>query len=110
VTTLDREVEARALPPPYLLKFDTHGFEAPILKGAPRVLADAEAIIMECYNQRISSECLLFHEMCALLAAQGFRCIDLVDPMHRARDGTFWQMDLVFVRATRPEFASVSYD
>jgi FkbM family methyltransferase len=109
VVTVDAEVEARALPGPYLLKFDTHGFELPILKGAQVTLARTEVIVMECYNFRISPECLTFPEMCAWLAGRGFRCIDLVEPMHRPYDGAFWQMDLVFVRDDRPEFSYQRY-
>jgi hypothetical protein len=29
--------------------------------------------------------------------------------MHRPRDDAFWQMDLVFVRADRPEFTYLRY-
>lgn len=109
VTTLDAELSARKLPGPYLLKFDTHGFELPILKGAATTLANTDVIVMECYNFRISPECLTFPEMCAWLGERGFRCIDLVEPLHRPRDGAFWQMDLVFARADRPEFAYQRY-
>lgn len=109
VTTIDAELAARKLPGPYLLKFDTHGFELPILKGALATLAQTEVIIMECYNFRISPECLTFPEMCTWLGEQGFRCIDLVEPLHRPHDGAFWQMDLVFARADRPEFSYQRY-
>ena len=97
------------LPGPYLLKFDTHGFELPILNGAARTLAETEVIVMECYNFRIGPHALTFDEMCRHLGERGFRCIDLVEPMHRPRDDSFWQMDLVFVRQTRPEFAYTGY-
>ena len=109
VVTLDEELAARRLPGPYLLKFDTHGYELPILKGATATLADTEVIVMECYNFRISPECLTFPEMCAWLGERGFRCIDLADPLHRPHDDSFWQMDLVFVRDTRPEFGYQRY-
>ena len=109
VTTVDHEVRARKLDGPYLLKFDTHGFELPILKGALDTLSKTDVIIMECYNFRIAPEGLTFDEMCRHLAGLGFRCIDLVDPMYRPHDGAFWQMDLVFVRQTRPEFNYQQY-
>lgn len=109
VVTLDAELARRNLPGPYLLKFDTHGFEVPILKGAAQALRATEAIVMECYNFRISPECLTFPEICQLLAGEGFRCIDLVAPLHRPYDDSFWQMDLVFARSDRPEFAYSSY-
>ena len=109
VVTLDAALKARSLPGPYLLKFDTHGYEVPILNGAPATLARTEVIIMECYNFRIAPECLTFYEMCAHLAQRGFRCIDLVEPMHRPHDDSFWQMDLVFARDSRPEFSYQGY-
>ena len=110
VTTVDNEIRTRRLPGPFLLKFDTHGFELPILKGASETVRNSEVIVMECYNYRISEECLLFDEMCLHLKSQGFRCIDLVEPLHRPHDHTFWQMDIIFVRDSRPEFRYISYD
>jgi FkbM family methyltransferase len=109
VVTLDVALKARNLPGPYLLKFDTHGYEVPILNGAAETLARTEVIVMECYNFRIAPECLTFHEMCGYLGQLRFRCIDLVEPMHRPHDDSFWQMDLVFVRDSRPEFSYQGY-
>jgi len=109
VTTLDAEVRARKLEGPFLLKFDTHGFEVPILNGAAETLARTEAIVMECYNFKIAPPCLLFHEMCALMEQKGFRCIDLLDVMRRPLDGCLWQMDFVFARNTRGEFSVARY-
>ena len=34
LTSVDHEIASRGLPGPYLLKFDVHGFELPILRGA----------------------------------------------------------------------------
>jgi FkbM family methyltransferase len=109
VTTIDSEVEQRGLPGPYLIKLDTHGFEVPILRGAARTLEQTDVILMECYNFRLSHECLLFHEMCAHLEPLGFRCIDMVDVARRPYDGSLWQMDLVFVRSDRNEFGYEQY-
>ncbi len=105
MTTIDHEIQSRQFGGPYLVKLDTHGFEVPILNGAMNVLEQTKVIVMECYNHRITSECLLFFEMCEYLQKFGFRCIDLVDPQHRPSDKTFWQADLVFVRDDRPEFS-----
>jgi len=109
VAPLDALVEKNRLAGPYLLKLDTHGYEIPILKGARKILQDTEVIVMECYNFRIATECLRFDEMCGYLHGLGFRCIDLVCPLHRPLDGSLWQMDLVFVRETRPEFSVAKY-
>jgi len=109
VITVDGELEARRLQGPYLLKLDTHGFEVPIFKGAAKTLADTDAIVVECYNFRIAPECLTFDEMCRYLGECGFRCVDLVDPLYRPHDDAFWQMDLVFIRNSRPEFSYQGY-
>jgi FkbM family methyltransferase len=110
VTTVDKEVESRRLPGPYLLKLDTHGFEVPILRGARGALESTGIIVMECYNYRIAPECLLFDEMCAHLRTLGFQCIDLADPMFRPHDDTLWQMDLIFVRKDWKGLAYFEYD
>lgn len=108
-TTVDHEVATRALPGPYCLKLDTHGYELPILAGAESVLDQASLLIVETYNFELFPGVLRFHEMCSHLEPLGFRPIDLVDPIRRSRDGVFWQCDLFFARADRPEFASNSF-
>lgn len=109
VVTIDEELAARKLEGPYLLKFDTHGFEVPILTGAASTLERTEVVVMECYNFRIAPEALTFDEMCRYMGERGFRCVDLVEPLHRPYDDSFWQMDLIFVRNDRPEFSYQRY-
>lgn len=110
VTTLDFEVSKNNLHGPFLIKFDTHGFEIPILKGAIQTLEQTSVIIMECYLHRLTEDSLLFHEICLYLDELGFRCIDMVDPVWRAYDDTFWQMDLIFIRKESPEFQYSQYE
>jgi FkbM family methyltransferase len=110
VTTLDSEVPNRKLSGPFLMKLDTHGFELPILKGATQTLKNTEVIVMECYAQHLMPNSLNFAQMCQYLDTLGFRCIDLVDPVWRVYDDSFWQMDLIFVRKERPEFAYTAYE
>lgn len=110
VRTLDSLVKDRKLKPPFLLKLDTHGFEVPIFEGAAETLKRTELIIVETYNFKLTSVSLRFHEMCSFLEERGFRCIDMCEPMHRPKDGAFWQMDLFFVPAGRPEFTSNTYE
>jgi FkbM family methyltransferase len=107
--SIDALVEAKACTGPFILKFDTHGFEVPILKGATRTLAVTDYIVMEVYNFRHTPGTLLFHEMCALLDGHGFRCLKLVDPMVRPLDGSFWQVDLLFARHTHAAFLENGY-
>ena len=109
MTTVDFEVQRLGLNSPFLLKFDTHGFEVPILEGAKETLRVTSAIVMECYNFKIAPEALLFYEMCEYLGKFGFRPIDVVEPRHRLYDDAFWQMDIAFVKEDRPEFGYKAY-
>lgn len=108
--SLDAIAAMRGLQGPYLLKFDTHGFEVPILEGATAVLAETAYIIMEVYNFRHTEGTLLFWEMCIYLEKRGFRCFNLVEPMHRPLDHNLWQMDLFFARHDSPIFASDQFN
>lgn len=109
VCSIDEEMTSRGLPGPYLLKFDVHGFEIPILRGAERTLQNTSLLIMECYNFDIAPGSLLFHDMCGHLRDHGFRVADISEPLWRPRDRMLWQMDIFFVRADRPEFQQKSY-
>jgi FkbM family methyltransferase len=102
--TLDRLLASSSFEPPYLIKFDTHGFESPILKGATETLRMTDAIIMECYTHRVSPTAKLFWEMCDQLHEIGFRPIHISDLLARQFDSTLWQMDLFFVRSDHPVF------
>jgi FkbM family methyltransferase len=109
VTTVDQEVCRRQLKPPFLLKLDTHGFEVPIFYGAQQTLRQTRMIVVETYNFTITSDSLRFHDMCRFLEDQGFRCVDLCDPLHRPRDHALWQIDLCFMPITHAVFQSDSY-
>lgn len=109
MVTVDEEVIRRNLPPPYLLKLDTHGFELPILSGAKKTLDTCSLVIIEAYNFKLSDNCLRFHELCSFMEKNGFSCIDMVDPMHRPGDRALWQMDLLFVPSDNVVFSSNSY-
>lgn len=107
--TIDSQVAARSLRPPFLIKLDTHGFEMPILAGAEETLKHTNVLVIEAYNFDITPSAVRFSELCSRLEAQGFRCADLFDVMYRPSDNALWQMDLIFIRADRPEFRSNAY-
>jgi FkbM family methyltransferase len=109
---LDTLIQQHALPPPYFLKFDTHGAELPILAGATETLRQTAVIMMEAYNFKLGftgGRNLTFDEMSLHLKQQGFRCADLCDPLWRPGDGLLWQLHLFFLRGDHPTFASSSY-
>jgi FkbM family methyltransferase len=107
--TIDGLVQRHNLRGPYLLKLDTHGFEAPILEGARMVLAEASMLIIEAYNFTLRPGALRFHELCAYLEIRNFRCGDMFDVMVRPTDNALWQMDMVFLPSTHPVFRSSEY-
>jgi FkbM family methyltransferase len=109
VTSIDAEVKRLALPPPFLVKLDTHGVEVPILNGALETLAKCEVVVMECYNFPGDPPCLSFWEMCKWMEARGFRPIDVHDILYRQYDQCFWQLDLVFARISAPQFGYSSF-
>lgn len=108
VTSIDHEVSQTAVPAPFLIKLDTHGFEVPILEGASEALKQTQALIIEVYNFQLTDDALRFHEMCAHLIPLGFRCFDMFDIVRRA-DNTLWQADFVFLHETHPVFENTSY-
>lgn len=109
MTTIDSEIAARSLKGPYLIKFDVHGYELPILEGARETLKECSLVVMECYNFKIGESALLFHDMCKHMETLGFRVIDFSEPLWRPCDEALWQMDFFFIPVTGPEFASSSY-
>lgn len=107
--SLDAIAEMKQCKGPYLLKFDTHGFEVPIMNGAAKVLSETNYIVMEVYNYRHVEGTLLFHEMCALLDSKGFRVFNMADAFQRPVDRALWQMDLFFARKDDVFFRSEVY-
>ncbi len=109
VDRVDTVVASRGLPGPYALKLDTHGYEIPVLLGSEKILPSTRLLIIEAYNFQLGPDTLRFHELCAWMEKQGFRCCDLADPMRRPGDGMLWQMDLAFAPASSPLFSNTSY-
>lgn len=105
--TVDSEVSERGLKPPFLLKFDTHGFEREILKGAAETLKKASLIVIEAYNFGPREK--RFAAMLDLMEDLGFRCIDIGEPLFRQHDRSFWQMDFFLIPVDRQEFQYESY-
>jgi FkbM family methyltransferase len=109
VTTIDSEILNHCLNGPYLVKFDTHGYEIPIFEGMKKTIKGTEVIIIEVYNFKLTNDSLKFYEMCKYLENLGFSCIDLVEPMFRKKDDALWQMDLVFIKSDRTEFKDSTF-
>ncbi len=109
MVTVDSELERRNLDGPFLLKFDTHGFETQILAGCQQMLKQTDVIVMECYNFFLTEGSLLFFDMCQHLKERGFRPVDIFDPMYRPSDDALWQIEIVFAREDHPVFQDAYY-
>jgi FkbM family methyltransferase len=109
LVTLDETVLKGSPNGPFLLKFDTHGFELPILDGALETLKKTNVVIMECYGFRISDSCLLFPEMCIHMEKLGFRLGDIINIVRRPGDELFWQCDAFFLKNDNPMFEKRTY-
>lgn len=109
MTTLDAEVHAKSLRPPYLVKLDTHGYEFPILDGAAATLAQANVVVVEMYNFDIAPDCVRFPGMIQRLEDAGFLPFDLVQIRRRPADHCLWQFDLVCLRKTAACFQGNTY-
>lgn len=107
--TIDSLVAEKSLRGPFFLKFDTHGYEVPILEGCKNILKETQVILMETYNFKLTPASLRFYEMCSYLEKIGFRPADIADPLLRAYDQTFWQIDIIFIRIDSPIFKYPHY-
>ena len=98
---LDTLLERRGDPAPDFLKLDVQGYELEILRGAPKTLAGATAVLMEASLMPVNSGCPLIGEVMAFMSAAGFRLFDFCSQLRR-KDGVLWQTDLLFLRADSP--------
>lgn len=110
VVSIEQEIERLCFAGPYLVKLDTHGFELPIIEGCTKLLPNISTFIIECYGFQIAENSLLFWEMCRYMDQLGFRLFDIVDVMHRPKDGAFWQCDAVFLKKDNPIFNAPGYE
>lgn len=94
---LDSLVAARSWPLPDFMKLDTQGSELDILRGAPRCLAHAKGLQIECNVRRYNEGAPLLPEVVAFAEAAGFRLYDVAQ-MHFDAHHQLLQLDLIFVR------------
>jgi len=109
VTTIDAAIKKSGLPPPYLIKLDTHGYEVPILEGASEALKHTNLLIIEAYNYQITKDSLRFFELCQYMSTLGFSPIELADCMLRPHDNSLWQMDIFFIPSNSKTFEHSGY-
>jgi FkbM family methyltransferase len=86
-----------------LLKIDTQGFEAEVLKGAQQTLARSVGLQLELSLTPLYAGQLLLPEMLAQITSEGFELWALVPTFADDRSGRLLQVDATFFRpAFRP--------
>ncbi len=92
-------------PPVDFLKLDVQGYELEVLKGGPRALSQAQAVLLEASLVPTNTGCPLIAEVMAFMTAAGFRLLNVCH-LTRRRDFVLWQVDLLFLRDDSPYLPS----
>jgi FkbM family methyltransferase len=82
-----------------MLKIDVQGYEKQVLEGAPRVLANCKAVIVEMSLVPLYDGQLLAMDLWNLLAKQGFEAWSLEPGIRHPETGRMLQFDGIFVRS-----------
>jgi FkbM family methyltransferase len=86
------------LPGPFFLKIDTEGYELDVLRGAAKVLAKTDVVLMEvAITQRQLGEPGLI-EIGSFMESRGFRLIDFPVLSQRGSNGPLIYVDVAFAR------------
>jgi len=101
VRTLDSLLLSGEMARPQLIKADVQGYELEVLRGASRVLAAADAVLLEVSFRELYEGQPLAHDIIAYLGARGFRIADICSYAQSA-DGALQQSDVLFLREGFP--------
>ena len=100
VAPLDSMVASHRIPPPYVVKIDAEGAERDVIQGAHETLAQAKAVVLEASVAKKFDGAPEFADLVAAMHARGFSVFDILAGSNR--NGTLYQVDLVFVRTDDP--------
>jgi FkbM family methyltransferase len=96
--TLDSLFADDTVPLPELVKLDVQGFELEALRGAPRILAAAEVVVLEVSFFPFMENWPTVSEVVAFMTDQGYEPYDVCGALRRTYDGALGQADLAFAR------------
>jgi FkbM family methyltransferase len=96
VRTLDSFLDSGEIAPPQLIKADVQGYELEVLRGASRVLASADAVLLEVSFRELYEGQPLAHDVISYLGTRGFRIADICSYAQSA-DGALQQSDVLFL-------------
>ena len=97
MSTLD-DLVAAEVNSPMLLKLDVQGYELEVLRGARKILAEAEVVVIECSLIQYNDGAPLFAEVVSFMSERGFLVYDFCGHMRRESDGALFQIDVIFAR------------
>ncbi|MDH4242064.1 MAG: FkbM family methyltransferase [Phycisphaerae bacterium] len=96
--TLDGLIEETGAEGPFLLKADVQGAELEVLRGAERMLADTECILLEISLFRFFEGGPDLSDAVAYMKARGFVVYDISGFQYRPLDNALAQVDVTFVK------------
>lgn len=96
--TLDNLLAGAGIAHPDFLKLDVQGFELEILKGAPKALAAADAVLLEVSTLAQYKDAPLFHDVVAFMNAHGYHVFDICTLMRQRTENTLVQVDVIFAK------------
>lgn len=102
VTTRRLDSVIPAHTPVDFLKVDVQGYELEVLRGAPRILSEVQAVLLEVALLQINKGAPLFAEVVAFMKSRGFEVCDVLELHHRPLDKATNQVDLLFVPKESP--------
>jgi FkbM family methyltransferase len=96
--TLDNLVKSIGVTGPFLIKIDVQGAELDVLRGAARVLAEAEYVLCEVSLFKFFESGSELVDVVNYIKNQGFVPYDLGGVQYRPLDNALSQIDLAFVK------------
>jgi FkbM family methyltransferase len=102
MTTLAALTEGTPFCQPDFIKLDVQGYELEVLKGGPRLIESAEAVLLEVNLIEINTGAPLFSEVTRFMVERNLRLYDVCTFIRRPYDMALWQVDAIFVKDTSP--------
>lgn len=96
--TVDSLVKETGAKGPFLLKVDVQGAELDVLRGAERMLADTEYILLEVSLFKFFQDGPDFNDVVLYMKSRGFVIYDISGLQYRPLDNALSQLDVAFVR------------
>jgi FkbM family methyltransferase len=97
VVALDDFFEGRGLPKIDILKIDAEGWDLEVLKGAHKIVKDADVVLMEAsvLNPIFTNT---VEEVISAMSRLGFVLFDITDLNRTVKDNSLWLVELAFVK------------